>query len=114
MQQLTLTKYRCKDAVLDDTSAVWEVKQIPGVQLAQTLRNKRMPNRFAWRIFSSPNLAVRSRPSLGVGVMLTVKEQAANALIESLRGQSFHTRREAIQALEVKALQMDLRMEITG
>ena len=110
MHQLSLKKYRRKDDVLDDASAVWEVEQIPGVQLAREFRSTCGPNRIAWRIFSSPRLAVRSHPGLRAGAMLSIEEQEAIALIESLRNKTFFTRREAIQALEVEVF----RMRING
>jgi hypothetical protein len=103
MHQLSLKKYRRRDDVLDDASAIWEVKEIPGVQLAKTLRTNRIPKRYAWRVFLSPRLAIRRRPELGYDE-LSNDDQAAIALVESLRGKVFTSRRDAMQALEVEVL----------
>jgi len=111
MQQLSLKKYRRKDEVLHDASAVWEVEQIPGVQLAREFRSTCGHQGIVWRIFLAPKLAVKRHPGLRGENPLTSNEQSTIALVDSLRGQSFPTRKQAMQALEVKRFCMGIKLE---
>jgi len=103
METLHYIKYRRKDEVLGDLSAVWEIIGLPGIQIYREDNE----SRCRWKAILSPGVSIKRVLRCNDQGLLSNQEQHAIRLWSILKSNRFNTRRETMQAVQSACIVLD-------